>query len=532
MVLIPLIYAAIITAAAHGYIKYLQLNNYKVIKAAKNFLKKQSASLIVLSVLSAVCLCLLIFGDGVSELYIYAAYCAAVLIFTLPYNAAMRKKAKTPLVFTKRVKRLFAFLYITNALMFFLIYELFGIKIYMIAATLLTLPNIADYAFFAAAINVLERANNGRYVKRAQKKLSSCKNLIKIGITGSYAKTSVKNILQAMLATKYKTAATEKNFNTPLGIARSVESLDGTEEIFIAEMGARRKGEIKELCDIVKPDIGIISGITMQHTETFKSLDNIIETKSELFYALPDGGMCVFNADDAEIRGLDILKEPKSLTAGTSDTFGCYAQDIVSDINGSGFTLCFAARSGGNGNGAAKSKKIAVKTQLIGRANIVNITVAAAAAYYLGVGLSDIRAAIGDLKPVPHRCEIIKNENTSVTVIDDAYNSNPVGAAAALDTLKMFDGRKIVVTCGFAEQGKNIGAANGAFGRLIAESADIAVLIGADGKYIREGLMSVGFDAENILSYPSLAAAKKDFNVIFESGDVVLFENDMPDNME
>jgi UDP-N-acetylmuramoyl-tripeptide--D-alanyl-D-alanine ligase len=415
------------------------------------------------------------------------------------------------------------------------------------------------YAISAAIIKPFERLNNRRYIKKAVKKLDGFERLFRIGITGSYGKTSVKNILYKMLSKKYKTVATDKNYNTPLGIVKTLQKIDGATEIFIVEMGARRKGEIRELCGMVKPHCGVITGITNQHTETFKTLDNVIATKSELYFGRQEGGVCFFNGDDENIIGLPLLNNDDAVVVTTglrSDGGGATArrayaraESVVTTTGGCSFILSFGQNfprrnklingdlgDGGQAEGAAFSPtdnsavSIAVSTRLIGRASVTNISVAAAVAYYLGVSAEEIKQAIEELEPTAHRTEVIRSGD--MTIIDDAYNCNPVGAASAIDVLKLFGGRKLVVTCGFAEQGKNLAAENARLGGLIAEAADAVILIGRGGKYIKDGLLERGFAEQSVYEYPSLSEAKKHFPEIFASGDVILFENDMPDNAE
>ncbi|MDR2090954.1 MAG: hypothetical protein LBP62_04815 [Clostridiales bacterium] len=629
MILLPFIGALFMSVISYNYMHYLQLNNYSAPGTLKNFAKKHWAEMIFLFILSAFAAVIRVFwAEGFYAAVIFTGYVLSAAAFVLTRNKIRKKNIKKPLAPTARMRRQFAFAFCFNLFVFYIIYITCAIKFYAVFSYVIFGIYTADFSISSVIIGAFENINNKRYIKNAEKRLSAYPNAVKIGITGSYGKTSVKNILKAMTEKKYVVIATEKNYNTPLGTAISSELIGENTQIFIAEMGARRVGEIDELCRIVKPDCGIITGITSQHTETFKSLENIISTKFELYRSVESaGGFCVFNYDDANIREAVREKADNIILSGTckdgvlisaddanireakrgktdniilSGTDGggihCYAADISASAEGSGFTLFFDPKIRGkvsqsirnrlkikegeksesinfsecgdipnagekgestslfrgsdmpntgkkgesinlseckdipNADKKREFEKIAVSTRLIGRANIINITVAAAAAYALGVSPKEIGEAAAELKPVPHRTEVIKSGG--LTIIDDTYNSNPAGAAAALNTLAMFSGRRAVVACGFAEQGKNLAAANGEFGKKIAETAELAVLIGAGARYILNGMRAAGFDEKKVFLYPSLAEAKKDFSRLFKNGDVILFENDMPDDKE
>ena len=169
-------------------------------------------------------------------------------------------------------------------------------------------------------------------------------------------------------------------------------------------------------------------------------------------------------------------------------------------------------------------------TRLLGRHNILNITAAAALAYRLGLTLDQIVSGIEKIKPVEHRLELIPG---SVTVIDDAFNANPEGTRHALETIKGFPGRRIIVTPGMVELGEEEDALNEAFGREMASSVDYAILVGKlHVEPIRKGLIESGFKDENILRVDSLAAASERLPLLTQPGCVVLFENDLTDNYE
>ena len=339
-------------------------------------------------------------------------------------------------------------------------------------------------AIFATAIanailNPFERLNNRRYVQKTKKELAGNDCLIKIAITGSFGKTTVKNVLFSMMSERYETVKTEKNFNTPLGIAKSAKNVSAATRAFIAEMGARRRGDIKMLCDVFCPQYAIITGVTGQHLETFKTLDNVYAEKFSVLNFIPEDGFCIVNRRGIE-REID-LPNNAFFVGGTGDF--AYADEIKINSNGSNFCLYL------------DGKKYAAETRLLGRHNVDDIVLAAAMAKKLGVDDGDIIRAIKNLKPVPHRLELIRNGR--ISIIDDTYNGNPVGAKRALEVLREFDGRRVVVTPGLVELGKREKEENEILGKEIANVANLALIIGRNGEYIRKGLIENGFPEEN-----------------------------------
>lgn len=444
-----------------------------------------------------------------------------------------KRKNKSRLVLTARAVRLsvtFCIIYyLYTLLVLFLIqtigylvkdnYYFVDVRFGILCVTPLMIPVLVGGANF---INKpFENANNKKYIERTKKTLKDADGLIKIGLTGSYGKTSVKEILKTILSVKYNVLATPASYNTPMGISKTVKRYDGTQDVFIAEMGARRVGDIKKLTDIVCPDYGIITGISNQHLETFGTLNAVSKTKYELSEGVKDGGTVVFAADNAVT--MELAKVAKNegrinvFTAGINENADLYCENVVTGASGSDFTICF------------KEGKIDVKTSLIGRHNVSNIMVAVALSYKLGLSVSEIAEGISLLTPIRHRLEVTKNDK-GVTIIDDSYNSNVDGTIAALEVFSGFEGRKIIITPGLVELGRMQDLENFRLGRRIAKVVDYAILIGGPNAYkIRDGLLEEDFLYERIKICPTLDDGVKFLSEISEEGDVVLFENDLPD---
>lgn len=432
------------------------------------------------------------------------------------------KKAKKPFVVTMRVKRN----YVTSAIVFTVICAVFGLlltgeepRLYFLGLFPLLLP--VWIALGGLCAWPIEKLVSEMYFRDAQRKLASRPDLIKIGITGSYGKTSVKFILGTILQEKFQVLVTPSSFNTPMGVTRIIrEKLMPAHQIFVAEMGARHVGDIKELCRLVHPHHGVLTSVGPQHLDTFHSIERIKSTKYELMDAIPDGGCCFFPDDKAICRELfDKTRKEKRLCSihPGADDADVWATDIHVSPAGSSFIL------------HTMNDEIHCETKLLGEHNIQNIILAATVGLHLGMTLRQVARGISKITPVEHRLQLIPS--TGVTIIDDAFNSNPKGAQAALRVLKEFDGRRIIITPGMVELGDGEDEFNHEFGLMMAECVDVAILVGKKHTSpIATGLKEAGFPQENVHVVSTLDEAAAILRKIGHPGDVALFENDLPDN--
>jgi UDP-N-acetylmuramoyl-tripeptide--D-alanyl-D-alanine ligase len=327
-------------------------------------------------------------------------------------------------------------------------------------------------------------------------------------------------MLKTILSQKYRVLATPESYNTPLGIALTVKSLDSTHDVFIAEMGARSKGDIAALAKLVKPKYGLLTGVNEQHLETFGDIENTKNTKFELFEYLEPGGAGFFSSDNACAKQLYDRFDGEKYLAGIDgeDNF-VYATDIKTDVKGMTFTLNIKGET-----------PVVCSTVLLGKHSVKNICLAAALAYKIGLTVEEIKTGIGRLQSIGHRLELLPN-NKNIVIIDDSYNSNVDGIKAAMEVLDTFSGRKIVVTPGLVELGKIENVANFEMGKKLAQHADMVLVIGThNAEMIINGLIEGGMDRENIRFAKTLNKGNTLLNQIIKEGDVVLFENDLPDN--
>lgn len=445
---------------------------------------------------------------------------------------------KTPLVWTDRAKRLLKKHKQVN-FVFFVAVVIISLLVYnttqnTLASVLLCLVASFLIYYFEARILLIsnklalpkELEINQGFFDSAQKKIKDYKEnhgLKVLGITGSFGKTSVKFISDTILSESLKVKNTPSSFNTPMGLSKIINNeLEPDREVFIAELGAKVPGEIHEVSQLVQPDIGIITAIGPTHMHLFKTIENIQRTKYELIEDLPQDGIAIFNYDNDYVKPLadKTLKKTYRYGMENIEKLDVYADQITVSEEGSKFRLNIK----GEGN-------IMCKTKLLGKHNISNLLASATAAHVLGLSLDQIANGIEKVEPVEHRLSLM-NTNNGTIVIDDAFNSNPVGFRAALDVLSEFkEHRKIIITPGMVELGDIEIKENEKIGREMAKVVDIAILVGKKRtEPIYRGLIAESFEKENIYPVSTLTEATEVLAQISKSGDVILFENDLPDN--
>lgn len=454
-------------------------------------------------------LCFSFAGTEISNLVAAVGFTGVCVLFVY----AFREAIKVPFRYTHRAVRL------SVCFCLFLAAILFGMEtgLYFaaeaigspVAHALLRAvpPAIIPYlfpflAFVANAVmKVYETPRNRRFLRRAERMLaeSTC---VKVGITGSFAKTSVKHFAAQMLEGKFQVLATPASFNTPLGIARCVTKSGLGCEIFLAEMGARQVGDIAELCDMVCPDYAVVTGICPQHLETFGSLDAIVKEKGVLAarakVAVLGETAAMLDREGALLEGRDFGAENVELSTG-----------------GASFDLVLG------------DARIPVKTSLMGRHAAEDLALAAALCCQLGMTAEEIAARIPHIKAVSHRLE--KFERDGLVILDDSYNSNVLGAQNAVETLRLFSGKKYAVTPGLVELGELEEEANAALGASLV-GLDAVILVGETLVLsVRNGYLAAGGDDSKLRVVPTLKKAQEIFAAELGAGDCILFLNDLPD---
>ncbi|MEE1290638.1 MAG: UDP-N-acetylmuramoyl-tripeptide--D-alanyl-D-alanine ligase, partial [Spirochaetota bacterium] len=450
-----------------------------------------------------------------------------------PFSAGwMGKRAnyKKPLVYTSRVKRLLLTLgilvFVTLGLTFIsVIYPLrkfslsswyfFRYNAFILLYSVLT----PIFILIANLVNApVEMFVRHLYFVKAKKKLHKAK-IYSVGITGSFGKTSTKFFLASVLNSKYKTLTTPSSFNTPMGISKVLngEVLDGY-QYFTAEMGADHVGDIKELCNLVRPQAGIITAVGIQHLETFGTPENILKTKLELFDAIPDEGFGIYNYDCVMLRDAIAKRSYNfplytySVESQNYQDVDIYAKDVIQTRDGLAFSACFK-----------DGRVLEIKTGLLGRHNVQNLLAVILTAWKCGLSDKEIEFGMRNVEAVDHRLKRI-DSGSGVLVLDDAFNSNYNGAIEAVNVLnEIGTHKKIVVTPGFVELADMEDVQNREFGAYMASKIDYAILVGGGKSLsIRDGLLDKDFAYDHIFQVNSLAEAQNVLAKILTAGDVVL----------
>ncbi len=488
------------------YFKWLLKNPYKVLLQPDMFFIMFIAGL---------------FLDNKLLMIFYASF---YITTTIIYKKELKKEQnKKPLAFTKRVRRLLVttnVLYLILILGFLLSYQEENITYYYLIISLTIYINY----FVVMAANFInkpwEKSVYYYYFNRAKKKLKNMTNLKVIGITGSYGKTSSKNILSDILNIKYDCLPSPKNFNTTYGLMITINNhLDKFTEYFIAEMGAFKRGEIKTLCNFVKPKYGILTTIGTAHLDSFGSRENIQKGKFELIESLPSDGIAILNRDDEWQVSYKLKNNCKVLWIGIDNKDAdVYATNIKLSKDGTNFDCIFKG----------DNTLYHFETKLLGKANVYNILAGIMLGYVLGITIEELKLGVLKVRPVEHRLELKKY--LDINIIDDAYNSNPVGAKMAIDVLNMMPGKKIVVTPGMIELKDKEYELNLEFGKQIASVADEVILVGKEQtKPIYEGLLLEHFKENNIHIINDVKEAFQLMQKLKGKETYVLLENDLPD---
>ena len=473
-----------------------------------------------------------VFNDHLNTLSIYICSCMTVLNIKIAVDNRPGKKFKKPFVYTARVKRMLTTFFILIALIFTaaffsadrvhiggdtrftnnLPFIIIGSALYL-TPILVPLSNIIN--------KPIEKAVQNHYINDAKRMLDDMPSLHKVGITGSYGKTSMKFYLSELLGSQYETLKTPESFNTPMGVTITIRrDLRPTHEYFICEMGARRVREINELCEIAHPHDGIITSVGPQHLETFKSVENVLNTKFELADSVQaSGGKIYLNGDNELIRS----KAPQYKNAvlyGLHESCHYRGSDVSVSDKGTEFTVT-----------APDGSSCRYTTKLLGEHSVQNLLGAIAYCHGTGIALEKLVIPVRKIAAVPHRLQLL-DKGGGLTFIDDAYNSNPSGCRAALNVLGLFDACKILVTPGMVELGEKQHELNREFGSEAAKVCDYIALVGKkQTEPIFEGIQNADFDMSRVFVCDTLGEALgKVRSIVTDKKKIVLLENDLPDN--
>lgn len=446
------------------------------------------------------------------------------------FKRILEKKVIKP-AFTKKI---IAFIFISGLTYIFTLtisFLIFNWPIFISIALL-----AASFIFLFSSLANIILLPISSFLKRkkiilAKKIRENFSELKVIGITGSYGKTSVKEITSALLGKKFKVLKTPGNINTEIGIADFIIKEFKVEAkskclhfkgIFVCEMGAYKVGEIKKICEMVKPQLGILTGINEQHFALFGSIENTIKAKSELMKSLPEGGLAIINNDDENCRLVNVREGIKKITYGFSEKTDIRTEicrlNIKKEYNEEEIFTEFKVHY--------KNINSLFRTKITGRHNIQNLLPAIAIACELGLKLDEISNIIESLD-LPESLTKVKKIKAAI-VIDDTYNANPCGVKAALEMLDNLDRKfKVLVLDDIWELGKEAKRIHTEIGGILAKkNYDKILLIGRDyGGLIKEILVKNSFPLEKISLIDGFySAGEKILEGYFEKNSAILLE--------
>jgi len=430
----------------------------------------------------------------------------------------LQKRLKRP-VFTKKIIFLvFVVLFLEILYLLSVLQDKASFILYLLIFDILTPLIVSGIVLLFQPLTVLLR---NRIIKKAKLKREKFKNLSVIGITGSYGKTSTKEFLAKILEKKYKVLKTKAHQNSEIGISECIlKDLKPEHEIFVVEMGAYNRGGIKFLCDIVKPKIGILTGINEQHMALFGSLENVTKTKYELIESLPSDGLAILNASNEIIKNY-VLKFKNIRYCSVKEKLDIWAENIKVEKEFVSFKVFFK-----DGESAF------FKINLLGSQNVENILLAIATAKELGMSLKEISSVCKKIYQEKEAMKLIKTKK-GLNLIDSTYSANPNGVISHLEYLKIWEGKtlrqiqrkKLIVMPCLIELGQASKKIHGKIGQKIGEVCDLAIITTKERfKEIKEGAIARGMKKENILFMENPKSIIIKIKAFASPDDVILLE--------
>jgi UDP-N-acetylmuramoyl-tripeptide--D-alanyl-D-alanine ligase len=334
-----------------------------------------------------------------------------------------------------------------------------------------------------------------------------------LAITGANGKTSTKDLAAGVLATRFRTHASPRSFNNEIGLPVTLLEAPPGAEVIVAEMGARRRGDVALLCRVARPDVVVVTNVGVAHMEIFGSWDAIVQASAEPVDALEADGTAVLNADDPIVRGYRDRTAARVLTFGVAQDADVRAEAIVLDGEGrASFDLVSA------------DGREPVELSVAGEHMVSNALAAAAGAIALGVDPAECAAALKDVRASEWRMEVFSNAD-GVVVVNDAYNANPESMAAGLRAARWIarQGRMVAVLGHMAELGDIASDEHERLGELLVRlGVDRIVTVGDPARAIARAAVREGALPEDVASYGDIDQAVADVRSWAVRGDVVL----------
>ena len=344
-----------------------------------------------------------------------------------------------------------------------------------------------------------------------------------VGITGSTGKTTTKDFLNAVLGSKLRVVSTESNRNNEIGVPLTVLRASVDSDVLIIEMGMRGEGQITELAAIASPTIGLVTNIGTSHIELLGSQEAIASAKAELIRSLPDDGAAFLNGDDAYSGLLAVGSAAPVTYYGLTAVCSVTARDVVVDeASRPSFVL------------DSPQGEACMTLPLPGRHNVYNALAAAAVSLHLGFAPEEIAAALGSVTVTDMRMQVF-SAASGVTVINDAYNANPVSMRAAIETLAEMTGaaRRIAVLGDMAELGSLTELAHFRLGEQVARlDVDVLVTVGPRAARIGDGALAETMEPDSVRICATTAEALEVLDDVLQPGDAVLVKGSRVMGME
>jgi len=338
-----------------------------------------------------------------------------------------------------------------------------------------------------------------------------------VAVTGSNGKTTTKEVVSALLATRYRISKSEGNLNNEFGLPLSLLRIGDEAEIGVLEMGMNHRGEIRRLAGIAKPTVGVVTNVNAAHLEFFESVDEIALAKRELIESLGPEGVAVLNAGDERVRGFAKVHSGRSRTFGVEAEADYQAVKLESlGPRGERFVLRWTSAAGG-------TRESGYVSALPGRHNVANVAAAIAVAGVFEIEPPELVGAIAGLKTFHMRGEFV--ETGGVKVLNDSYNANPAAVTAMLEVLRQTPARRRVAVLGeMRELGEASAALHRQVGEAAAEAADVLVAVQGHAREIVSGAVAAGLTASAAHFFEDAAAAGDFLAQFLEAGDAVLFK--------
>jgi len=352
-------------------------------------------------------------------------------------------------------------------------------------------------------------------IEKAKKKREKFSELIVIGITGSYGKTSTKEFLATILSEKFQVLKTKENQNNEVSVAKCVlEDLKKEHQIFVCEMGAYKKGEIKILANLVKPKVALLTGVNEQHLSLFGSMENLISAEGgkELVESLPDDGLVIVNSQNPILRNLAFEISKRKVLVSEEGFEDVSIKDLIVGKNFLSFEISLFS----------EGNSLKVNLPLIGRQNLQNLLLAICAAKNLKMTWKEIEGGLKKIKMDQGRILLKKGKN-GVDILESTYSTNPSAVFSHLEHLKLWEGKRIIILPCLIELGEKAREIHFEIGKNIKEVCDFGILITRD--YFEEVKSGAG---DKVIFLDDKDKILERLEPFFEKNNVILVEGRIP----